>query len=125
MDWAWLELGSAVELCPVNLYPPPAHADKQETPVAEELRGLAFKGVAEELKQPSEDEESEGIPPKAMKKETEDEDGERNKNCGNAEGMAKAIDRMLVAGRVFRDPLFAGTVPEHAGEHDTTPALRG
>jgi hypothetical protein len=33
--------------------------------------------------------------------------------------MAGAIDRMLVAGRVLRDPFGAGAVPEHSGD-DTT-----
>jgi hypothetical protein len=42
---------------PVNLGPPPADADEQETPVAKEFWRLAFEGMADELENPSEDEE--------------------------------------------------------------------
>ena len=33
-----------------DLGPPPTHADEKKAPVVEELRTLAFKGVADELK---------------------------------------------------------------------------
>jgi hypothetical protein len=41
----------------LDLGPPPAEADEEESPVAEELRGLAFEGVADELEKPSKDEQ--------------------------------------------------------------------
>jgi hypothetical protein len=50
----------------LDLGPPPANADEQETPVAEEFRGLAFEGVADELEKPSEEEKTESIRPQAM-----------------------------------------------------------
>jgi len=37
----------------VDLGPPPAHADEQETPVGEEFRWLTFESVADELENPS------------------------------------------------------------------------
>ena len=49
-----------------------------------------------------------------MNEETGNEDRERNQNRGNAESVAETIDRMLVAGRVLRDPLLAGAVTKHA-----------
>jgi hypothetical protein len=41
----------------LDLGPPPADADEQKTPVAKEFRGLAFEGVADELENPSEQEQ--------------------------------------------------------------------
>lgn len=94
----------------VNFGPPPADADEEESPVAEELRGLAFEGVADELEDPAEDEEGEGEPPETVEEESGGEDGDRKQNRGNAEGVAEAVDGMLMAGRVLGDPLLAGAV---------------
>ena len=41
-----------------KLGPPPTDADKQEAPVAEELRRFALEGMADELEKPSEEEQS-------------------------------------------------------------------
>ena len=84
----------------------PAHI----TPVAEEFGRLAFEGVADELENPSDHEKSKGIEPEAMEEEAGGEDCDREQDRGNPQGVAKAIDRILVAGRVLRDPLLAGTV---------------
>ena len=54
----------------VNLGPPPAHANKQESPVVEEFRRLAFEGVSDELQDPSKDKKDEGEPPQPMAKES-------------------------------------------------------
>src|SRR5258708_4181574 len=75
----------------VNLGPPPANADEQESPVAEKVRGLAFKGMADELEEPSDHEQPQRIHPEAMKEKTGDRDCNRNQNCGNAERVADAI----------------------------------
>ena len=40
----------------VDLGPPPADADEEKTPVAEQFGRLALKGMADELKDPSDDE---------------------------------------------------------------------
>jgi hypothetical protein len=96
-------LGSAA-----NFGPPPADADQEESPVVEEFGRLAFKGVADELEDPSDDEERQGDEPEAMKEEAGDEDGYGDDDEGDAERVAEPIDGMLVAARVLRDPLLAG-----------------
>ncbi len=97
--------GFAVDLCP-----PPADADEEEAPVAEEFRGLAFEGVADELEDPSEGEEAEGVEPQLMKEEAGHEEWDREQDRRDAEGVAETIHWMLVAGRVLGDPLLAGAV---------------
>ena len=98
----------------VDLGPPPADADEEESPVAEEFGWFAFEGVADELENPSDREESQGVEPQVMKEEASGEDCDREQDRWYAESVAEAIDRMLVAGRVLRDPLLAGAVAKHA-----------
>jgi hypothetical protein len=90
--------------------PPPADADEEESPVAEEFRWLAFEGVADELEDPSEHEQRQRVKPQAMEEESSDGDCDRDQDRGNAEGVAGAIDRVLMAGRVLGDPLLVGAV---------------
>lgn len=81
----------------------------------EEFGRLAFKGVADELEDPSdyekcEREEPDSDGPEAMEEESGDRDCERDQDGRNAEGVAEAIDGVLVAGGVLRDPLLVGAV---------------
>ena len=43
------------------------------------------------------------------------EKGDGDEDQRNAESMAKAVDRMLMAGGVLRDPLFAAAIAKHWG----------
>lgn len=79
----WGRSGSAVDLSP-----PPADADEQESPVVEELRRLAFEGVADELKDPAEDEQGERQPPETMGEESHDKHRNRKNNRRDAESVA-------------------------------------
>ena len=81
----------------VNLCPPPADTDEQKAPVTEEFGRLSFKGVADELKNPSDHEQTERVEPQPMEEETGSKRRDRDQNCGNAECMADAIDRVLMA----------------------------
>jgi hypothetical protein len=94
-----------------NLGPPPTDADEQESPVVEELRRLAFKGVADELEDPPDHEKQQGVEPEAVEEEACDEHRDGYDNCRNTERVARAVHGMLVAARVSRDPLLAGAVP--------------
>ena len=99
----------------VDLGPPPADADEEESPVAEKFGGLAFKGVADELENPSADEQCEREDPEAMEEESGGGDGDGEQNSGDAEGVADAIHRMLVTGGILGDPVliravFAGAI---------------
>ena len=76
---------------------PPPQAHEQEPPVVEKLRRLAFEGVSDELKTPTQHEKAgrdrpETVDEHGAKKERQREDDERD-----AERMAHAIDRMLMA----------------------------
>jgi len=64
----------------MNLGPPPAHADKQETPILKELRLFALKRVADKLKHPSHNKQPKCIKPQAVNEDTSEEQGERNEN---------------------------------------------
>jgi hypothetical protein len=66
--------------------------------------------MADELEDPSDHEEAQGDEPKATKEETGEKHGDRNQNGGNAERMADAVARVLVAPRVLGDPLLAGAI---------------
>jgi hypothetical protein len=108
MDWSE-SLGFAIDLGP-----PPADADQEESPVAEKFGRLAFEGVADKLENPADHEESECVEPEAMEEKAGNEDCDREQDGRDAEGVAEAIDRILVAGRVLRDPLLAGAIAKHA-----------
>ena len=75
-----------------------------------EFGWLAFKGVADELEDPSDHEQSQRVGPQAMEEDAGEKNGDRDHNRRNAEGVADAIDGVLVAAGVLRDPLFAGAV---------------
>src|ERR1700683_3021681 len=94
----------------VNLGPPPAHADEQETPVAEKLRRFALEGVADELENPSQNKESERVGPEAMEENAAGKNRDREQDGRNAQSMAGAVHAILMAGGVLRDPLLAAAV---------------
>jgi hypothetical protein len=98
----------------VDFCPPPADAYEQEAPVLEKLWRFAFEGVTDELEDPSEDEEAQGVDPEAMDEQGGCRCGDRNDNGWNAQSVAGSVYGMLVAGRVLRDPLFAGAAAWHA-----------
>ena len=84
-----------------------------------ELRRLALEGVADKLENPSDDEKNGGVEPKAVEEKTGEANCDRQEDCRNAEGMAKAVHRVLVTGRVLRNPflvraVLAGASAKHA-----------
>src|SRR5262249_27529467 len=51
-------------LCPAaHLGPPPANANQEKTPIVEEFRLLALKGMPDELQDPAEDKKPRGVDP--------------------------------------------------------------
>ena len=101
---------------------PPADSYEEEAPIVEEFWRLAFEGVADELENPSEEEKKDGVKPEAMKKDARDKEGYGNKDGGDAERVAGAIDGVLMTGGVLGNPLFIGAVAEHEWDH--TPVER-
>jgi hypothetical protein len=106
--------GFAVDLCP-----PPAHADEQETPVVKELRRLSFEGVSDELKNPSDEEQAERIRPKTVEEETGDKKRRREQDGRDAQSVTHPVHRMLMTGRILRDPLLVGASAQHAQDNIT------
>src|SRR5262245_53737527 len=54
-----------------------------------------------------------------MKDESQGEHCQGDQDGWDAVGMTGAVDRMLVAALVLRNPLFAGLPAEHAAHDDT------
>ena len=103
----------------VDLGPPPAHADEKKSPVVEELRWLAFKGVPDELQQPSQNKQRERPPPKAVTDKSSCKHGQREQDGRDPVGMTNTVDRVLVASLVLCDPLLAALSAEHAADDDS------
>ena len=89
---------------------PPAKADEEKTPVLKELGRLAFKGVADELEDPADHEEADSEHPEAGMPEDEWDHEDAERDHGDADGVAGAIDRVLVAARVLADPTIPASV---------------
>jgi len=90
----------------MNLGPPPAQANKQETPVVKEFRLLVLKRVANELKRPSHKEKHKRIKPQPVNKDAREEQSDRSHNRRYPQRMAYPVHRVLMAARILRDPLF-------------------
>src|SRR6266581_7583366 len=89
---------------PAHLGGPPARAYQQKSPVGKEFRGLAFEGVSDELENPSYDEQSESNGPEAMQEDRRDQKGQGENDQRDADGVAEAVDGILVTGGVLCDP---------------------
>lgn len=70
---------------------------------------FALEGMPDELENPSEDKQACGVRPKEMNEDADDKKTQRQQDQRNAKAMAYAIDWMLMAARVLRDPLFVCT----------------
>ena len=92
---------------------PPAETDEEKTPVLKKLGRLALEGVANELKDPADDEEADGEHPEAGMPEDEWGYEDTKRDHGDADGVADAIDRVLVAVGVLADPMIPASVSQH------------
>jgi hypothetical protein len=82
----------------------------------EELRRLALKGVADKLKNPSDEEQRQPIQPQPVEENAGDKNWSRKQDDRNAQRVTHPIYRMLMTGAVLRDPLLVGASTQHA--HD-------
>ena len=94
----------------VNLGPPPADADEEESPVAEKLRGLAFESVTDELQHPSHDKQGECIRPQTVHKNAAEKNHEREQDGRNAQRVAGPVEGVLMAGGILGNPLLVAAV---------------
>ncbi len=84
-----------------------------------EFRRLAFKGVADKLENPSHQKQGRCVPPQVVNEDAGEKHRARKQDGGNANSMAEAVHRVLVAGTILRDPLRVRPSAQHA-EHDST-----
>lgn len=77
------------------------------------FRGLALKCVSYELQDPACDEKTSRHNPEAVVKKSGEKKGDRNQNRGNAIGMAKPVNRVLMTAPVPRNPLLTAVRPPH------------
>jgi hypothetical protein len=103
--WANMPSGFAV-----YFRPPPAHTHEEKAPVVKELRRFVLESVTDKLEDPSECKQGGGIEPHSMQENADEKKCERKKNDGDAQGVADAIDGVLMAGGILRDPLLAAAV---------------
>jgi hypothetical protein len=85
----------------------------------EEFRRLALKGVADELENPSNEEQGDAIKPQAVEKDAGYKDRDRQQDDGNAQSVTDAVYGMLMTGAVLRDPLLVSASAQHAGDDIT------
>lgn len=85
----------------------------------EELRRLALEGMADELENPTDQEQSQPIQPQAVEEDAGYKNGDRKQDGRNAQGVTDAIHRMPMTGAVLRDPLLVAASAQHA-EDDST-----
>ena len=90
-----------------------------------ELGRFAFKCVADELKDPSQQKQRERIHPQATHKKAGPKHRNREQNRRNAQRVAEPVHRMLMAGGILRDPLPARAVAQHAEESYTGNLIEG
>jgi hypothetical protein len=96
-SWAQAEKGAGGSCLALDLSPPPADADEKETPVRKEFRRLTFEGVADELENPSEDKQSQRVRPKPVEQDADEKNYDREHDGRDAERVADAVHRMLMA----------------------------
>ena len=76
----------------------------------EEFGFFAFKGVSDELEYPPEYEQRQRNFPETIHERDDRQHEDADCDHRNADGVAEAVDRMLMAGRVLRDPLLPGAI---------------
>ena len=74
----------------------------------EEFRRLPLEGVADELEDPSNEEQSERIHPQPVEEDAGDKKRGREQNGRNAQRVTHPVHRMPMTGTVLRDPLLVG-----------------
>ena len=74
----------------------------------EEFRRLSLEGVADELENPSHEEQSQRIQPQAVEEDAGYKMWDGEQDGRDAQRVTQAVHRMLMTGSVLRDPLLVG-----------------
>ena len=86
----------------------------------EEFRRLALEGVADELENPSDEEQSQRVRPQAVEEDADNRKWDRKQDGRNAQRVTHAVHGVLMTGTVLRDPLLVGASAQHAEDDITT-----
>lgn len=96
-----------------NLHDPPPNSHKEKSPVLQKLRWLSLKSVSDELKNPAHHEQGHRYRPQASDEKRSRKQRDRKRYHRNSDGVAQAVDRVLVAFRIFRHPFCGSLVSKH------------
>ncbi len=72
----------------------------------EKFRRLSLKGVADELENPSDEEQSQRVQPQPVEEDAGDKQRAREQDGRDPQGVAHPVHRMLMTGSILRDPLL-------------------
>jgi len=84
-----------------------------------EFRWLTLEGMADELKNPSQDEQTRRIQPQLVNENTGDKKWQRKQDSRNTQGVTDPVHRMLMTGTILRDPLLVSASAQHAEDNNT------
>ena len=85
----------------------------------EEFRRFALEGVADELENPSHEEQSQRVRPQAVVEDADYKKWDREQDGRNAQRVTDAVHRVLMTGTVLRDPLLVAASAQHADDDIT------
>ena len=85
----------------------------------EEFWRLALEGVADELENPSDEEQSQRVQPQAVEENAGYKKRDREQDGRYAQRVTHAVHRVLMTGAVLRDPLLVGASAHHADDDIT------
>ena len=85
----------------------------------EKFRRLSLEGVADELENPSDEEQSQRVEPQAVEENARDKKWDREQDGRDAQRVTQAVHRMPMTGAVLRDPLFVAASAQHAQDDIT------
>ena len=86
----------------------------------EEFGRLALEGMADELENPSDEEQRQRVRPQAVVEDAEYKKWDREQDGRNAQRVTHAVHGVLMTGTVLRDPLLVGASAQHADDDITT-----
>jgi len=85
----------------------------------EEFRRLALEGVADELENPSDEEQSQRVQPQPVEEDAGDKNWDREQYGRDAQRVTDAVHRMPMTGTILRDPLLVAASAQHAQDDIT------
>lgn len=70
------------------------------------FRRLSLEGVADKLEDPSDEKQTQRVPPQPVEEDAGDKNWDREQDGRDAQGVTHPVHRMLMARPILRDPLF-------------------